>query len=66
MDINTKRIDLRFEIGPGWVKLKDRVEDEFAHINEKQLEPGVLLKELYNCGVNLLPVVDDAITANIC
>jgi len=26
----------------------------------------MLLKELYNCGVNLLPVVDDAISANIC
>ena len=65
LDINTKRIDLRFKIGPGWVQLVDREEDEFAHITDKKLEPGMLLKELYNCGVNLLPVVDDAISANI-
>ena len=60
LDITTKRIKIRFEIGPGFVILRDREEPEFKHIADKKFTPGRLLKELYNCAVNLLPVVDDA------
>ena len=66
LDIKTKRIDIRFEIHAGCVYLRGREEPEFKHITDKKLTPGKLLKELYNCGVNLLPVVEDADSAHIC
>ena len=65
LDVKTKRIEIRFEITSGGVYLRGREEPEFKHIVDKLLSPGVLLKELYNCGVNLLPVVEDADTARI-
>ena len=46
--------------------LRDREEPEFKHITDKKLTPNVLLKELYNCAVNLLPVPEDADQAHIC
>jgi len=65
LDINTKRLSLKFKIGPTYIILLDRSEPEFAHLVNKKLSPGKLFKDLYNCGVNLLPVEEDAISANI-
>ena len=56
---------MRFEITPGFISLKNRNEYEFSHIVNKLMKPGELFKELYNCGVNLLPVDKDTESANI-
>jgi len=65
LDIKGKRQNLRFEIGPSYVMLKNRTEPELSHIVNKKFAPGVLLKELYRCGINLLPVDQDAEVCNI-
>ena len=38
-----KRQNIRFEIGAGYVMLKNRNDPELAHIVNKKLQPGVLL-----------------------
>jgi len=65
LDIKGKRQNLRFEIGPSYVMLKNRNEPELSHIVNKKFAPGVLLRELYRCGINLLPVDKDAEASNI-
>jgi hypothetical protein len=40
--------------------LTNMEQKEFSHINNKRFKPGQLFKELYKCGVNLLPVDKDA------
>ena len=66
LDIITKRLNIRIEIGSGFVILRDRPEKEFSSFVNKKLSPSQLLKNLLICGVNLLPVIEDADTANIC
>ena len=63
LEIETKRLSLRFEIYAGCVILKNRSEFEFSHIVNKEMTPGNLLKELCNCGVNLLPQNEDSVSA---
>ena len=60
IDIETKRITLKFEIGSGYVKLKKSFEKELSHLYEKEMEPAELLYELYRSGINLLPIDEDA------
>jgi cancer susceptibility candidate protein 1 len=43
IDIQGKRQVLRFEIGPGYVILKQRNEPELAHLVNKKMTPGTLL-----------------------
>jgi len=44
LDIKGKRQNLRFEIGPSYVMLKNRNEPELSHIVNKKFAPGVLLR----------------------
>lgn len=60
LDIETKRINLTFEIGPDYLMLIDKTDPEFKDILNKKFEPGYLLMELSKCGVHLLPVDEDA------
>jgi len=60
LDIEGKRLTFKFEIGSGFIKLLKMPEKEFAHLYDKDFEPAQLLYELYRCGVNLLPVDEDA------
>ena len=45
--------------------LIDRTEPELKHLTGKKLLVGGLLNELAKCGVLLMPVPEDANTANI-
>lgn len=60
VDIVTKRTNFSFEIGCGYAKLIDRMDNEFSHlINKEFTSPGTLLYELLACGVNLIPLAED-------
>lgn len=59
LDIEGKRLTLKFEIGAGWIKLRKTSDKEFSHLFDKQFEPVQLFYELYRCGVNLLPCEED-------
>jgi cancer susceptibility candidate protein 1 len=65
LDIETKRITLTFEIGPEYLMLIERPESEFKNIVDKKMVPGKLLLQLQQCGINLLPVDEDAKQAGI-
>ncbi len=60
IDIETKRLLLKFEVGPGFVKLRKGIEKELAHLYGKEMEPTNLLYEFYKSGINLLPIDEDA------
>ena len=59
LDIEGKRLSLRFEITPGYVYLRNRDEPCLAHIVDKAWLPSDLLYELQKCGINLLPTDED-------
>lgn len=65
LDIHTKRLVLSFEIGAEYLMLIDRTEAEFSHIVGQKLSPGFLLNELMKCGLNIMPVDQDAEEAGI-
>ena len=65
IDIEGKRLPLRFEITAGKVFLRDRTEPELAHLVDKAMDPTILLYELRRSGINLLPCNEDAETCNI-
>lgn len=60
LDIETKRINMTFEIGPDYLMLIEKTDPEFKDLINRKLEPGYLLMELSKCGVHLMPVDDDA------
>lgn len=60
LDIETKRLNLTFEIGPDYLMLIEKTDPEFRELVNKPLEPGYLLMELSKCGIHLLPVDEDA------
>lgn len=43
IDIQGKRQIIRFEIGSGYVSLRQRNEPELAHLSNKKMPPGILL-----------------------
>lgn len=74
LDIEGQRLFIQFHIGMGFVQLKRIIEKdnlsgqslkEFADLMNKDFEPEQLLYEMYRCGVNLLPVNQDAEHCNI-
>lgn len=60
LDVEGKRLHMRFEITPGYVKLKKCNETQLDHLTEIDMEPSELLFKLQKCGVNLLPLHEDA------
>lgn len=60
LTIVTKRITLNIEIHPLFVQLIEMDQPEFKHIVNKQLHPGILLKELSKCGIHMIPENEDA------
>lgn len=60
LSIKTKRININFEIHPLYVKLVEMNQEELKHIVNKEMNAGVLLKELSKCGIHLLPEDGDA------
>lgn len=65
VDIEGKRMPLRFEVTAGKVFLRLKTEPELAHVVDKPFEPTELLYLLRKAGINLLPVDEDAETCNI-
>ena len=66
LDLETKRLNLRFEITPLQMRLIDCDEPALAHLNEKEgFSPGYLLQELTKCGILLMPRDEDAELAGI-
>ncbi len=65
LDIETKRMKIKFEIGTDYVKLIDRKENELKHLVDKELQPGYLLHMLSKSGIHLLPNNEDAKLAGI-
>ena len=65
LDLWTKRIHLRFEIGPLYTKLVDNECPELEHLANRELHPGYLLQEISKCGIHLMPKDDDAKLAGI-
>lgn len=68
LDLQTKRIDLQFEIGSLYLKLvkpSKEEQPELAHLHGRSLHPGFLLKEMSKCGIHLLPRDSDAKLAGI-
>lgn len=63
--MTTKRTNITFEIGAGYAKLVDREDAELKHLVGKEFAPGFLLLELQKCGINLLPINEDAKAAGI-
>ena len=60
LDLMTKRGLLVFEITLGEVKLIERTDAALSHIVGKSFAPGVLLYNLLQSGINLMPVNEDA------
>jgi cancer susceptibility candidate protein 1 len=50
---------LTFEIGPDYLMLIEKTDQEFKDLINKKFEPGYLLIELSKCGVHLLPSDED-------
>jgi len=65
LDIQTKRIKLVFEIGADYCKLIDIKESELQRLANKEMTPGILLKELISSGILLVPNDDDFELAGI-
>jgi len=65
LDVQTRRMNLRFEITSGYVYLRDRKEPELQHFVDEPFEPSDLLFELQRCGINLLPEDEDAALCDI-
>ena len=55
LDIQTKRINLVFEIGADYSKLIEQKEPELQHLVDEKMAPGLLLKQLSRCGIHLIP-----------
>lgn len=64
MDIEGRRDVFTFEIGSGYITLLKN-DPEFQEYAYKKLPVGTLFFELYRSGVNLMPVIEDANSANI-
>jgi hypothetical protein len=60
LDLVTKRTNFVFEITPGEVRLIEKHDPELAHIVNRPFSPGYILLLLQECGINLLPRVEDA------
>lgn len=60
IDIEGKRANFTFEVGPGFVSLIENKDPELKHIVGKKFHPGVLLHELSKSGIHLMPVDEDA------
>ena len=60
LDVETKRVTLTFELGRNYIKLIEKTDPEFKDILDKPMSPGELFLELQKCGINLMPVDDDA------
>lgn len=66
LDLQTKRLNLCFEISPLQLKLIKCDEPSLAHISNKDgFTPGYLLEELAKCGILLMPRNEDAQLAGI-
>lgn len=73
IDINTKRINLQFELGVKnknnkcypYVLMVPSQEVDLPEIANKPMAPGALLHLLQQAGINLLPNDDDATLAGI-
>lgn len=64
--METKRLNLTFEISPLQLKLVNNDEEALAHLNGKDgFTPGYLLQELAKCGILLMPRNEDAKLAGI-
>eukprot|EP00344_Euplotes_crassus_P012576 CAMPEP_0196996914 /NCGR_PEP_ID=MMETSP1380-20130617/2684_1 /TAXON_ID=5936 /ORGANISM="Euplotes crassus, Strain CT5" /LENGTH=435 /DNA_ID=CAMNT_0042413031 /DNA_START=553 /DNA_END=1860 /DNA_ORIENTATION=- len=59
LDIQTKRINLVFEIGADYCKLIEQKEPELQRLVDKDMSPGILLNELMNSGILLVPNDED-------
>lgn len=60
LDIETKRVNLTFEIGVHYAMLIEKSDPELQDLVNKKLTPGNLLLELSKCGIHLMPVDEDA------
>lgn len=65
LTLETKRMELMFEIGPLYVKLIRNTAPSLKHLADKPMHPGYLLQELSKCGVHLMPRDEDAKLAGI-
>ena len=65
LDLECKRMSLRFEITYAKVYLRNKTEPELKHIVDKPFDPSDILYELHKSGINLLPCDEDAETSNI-
>ena len=54
---------LHFEINAQSIKLVENRTREFRHFVDKPMSPGDIFRELYKCGVNLMPEPKDASNA---
>jgi cancer susceptibility candidate protein 1 len=61
----TKRTTLTFEVGVDYAMLVERDDPELQHLVGNKFSPGYLLLELQKCGLNLLPIDEDAKAAHI-
>jgi len=55
LDIQTKRINLTFEVGSDYTKLIEQKESELQHLVDKKMSPGMILKHLSRSGIHLIP-----------
>jgi cancer susceptibility candidate protein 1 len=60
LSIYTKRILVRIEIHPLFVKLVEMDQPELQFLVNKEMHPGMLLMELSKCGIHMLPQDEDA------
>ena len=60
LDVDTKRINLTFEIGFDYIMLIDKSDPELKDIVNLKMTPGNILLELSKCGIHLMPVDEDA------
>ena len=65
LDVETRVMNIVFEIGYDYVMLIEREEPELAHLVNRKLPPGYLLHLLSKAGVHLLPVNEDGKLAGI-
>jgi len=66
LDIDTRRINLRFEISSRQLKLVNNSERALTHLADVEgFSPGYLLQELAKCGILLMPRNEDAQLAGI-
>jgi len=63
--VETQRTTFTFEVGVNYACLINRDDPELQHIVGNKWEPGYLLLELQKCGINLLPIDDDAALAKM-